>query len=61
MFTIETAGEYEAARKRLEQLRENSVPDGPEAAEIVSLMAAMEEWEDRARPLEKQVPSKFAT
>lgn len=61
MFTIETAGEYEAARKRLEQLRKNSVPDGPEAAEMVALMAAIDKWEKRAKPLEKQVPGKLAT
>ncbi|WP_131854756.1 hypothetical protein [Bosea sp. BK604] len=48
MFTIDNAQEYQGILKRLEKLKAELILDGAEAAEIVSLMAAAEEWEAKA-------------
>lgn len=50
MFTIETAEEYEAALSRIEQLQQATILDGPEAAELVDLLVAAEEWEEDHQP-----------
>jgi hypothetical protein len=50
MFTIETTEEYEAALSRIEELRQATILDGPEAAELVDLLVAAEEWEADHQP-----------
>lgn len=48
MFTVSDQREYESILKRLEKLKAEPILDGAEAAEIISLMAAAEEWETKA-------------
>lgn len=58
MFTIQTDEAYEAALKRAEELRTQSILDGAEAAELVALLAAVEEWEETSA-LRKAPPGSF--
>lgn len=63
MFTIETTEEYEAACLRIAKLQEATILDGPEAAELVELLVAVEEWEEahKLSPLLRGKPSDFAS
>lgn len=63
MVTIESAMDYELALLRIATLKAKSVVDAPDAAELVALLAAVEEWEAERdpSPLIRAKPSEFAS
>lgn len=62
MVTIESTVDYELALLRIAQLKAMPIVDAPEAAELVALMAAVEEWEAECdpSPLARAKPGDFA-
>ncbi len=61
-FTIMSSEQYEAAFERIEELKGKLILDGPEAAELIALLAATKQWEEREiRPLEAAPPGRFAS
>ncbi len=59
---IRSAEDYEAAWERIATLRDAEIIDGPQATELVALLAATEEWERKREtpPLDRGKPSRFA-
>lgn len=63
MITLESPCDYERTLARISELKAISIVDGPDAAELVALLTAVEEWEAShdISPLEKAKPSDLAT